>query len=48
VVCCASATGVNTTTVDVLNHPEASVWNLLADAFAAALRKIAFWALTRG
>lgn len=28
--------------------PEASVWNLVADAFAAVLRKIALWALTRG
>lgn len=27
---------------------EASVWNLVADAFAAVLRKIALWALTRG
>lgn len=30
------------------NIPEASVWNLVADAFAAVLRKIALWALTRG
>lgn len=30
------------------NIPEASVWNLLHEALAVVLRRIALWALTRG